>query len=377
MSEWTGYSLGAPRVLPELERRFLRTVVGLPATWAVRLAGGVPTQGDGGVLDPTIQLILWLQHKRGLAGLAATTPQATRDRMRRQTALVTGEPTAVGAVRDLTVPGPDGPLPARHYAPPDTGTPRPLVVFFHGGGFVAGDLDTHDEPCRLLCRHAGAHVLSVAYRLAPEFPFPAAVEDAYQTTQWALAHAEELGADPHRVAVAGDSAGANLATVSCLLARRRGARMPAAQVLIYPPTDAETSWKSRAAFAQGLLLTGADIEYFQGHYAPGDDPDDERHSPLRSPDLTGLPPTVLVTAAFDPLRDEGEAYAEALRAAGNRVVAWRAQGMVHAFLNLTTISRGAHDAVVEIAGATRAMLSSVDEPPRRRRARPQGRLPRP
>lgn len=392
-----------PRVLPELERRFLRTLVSLPTAWALRLSGGAPTRGDAGVLDPTVQLILSLQRRRGLVGLAAGTPDATRARMRRQTALVAGVPTPVGRVRDLSVPGADGPLRARLYIPPEAGGtdewdtppvndatiaqpawgpaiaepavapadgpgpsavapadgPGPLLVFFHGGGFVAGDLDSHDEPCRLLCRHGGTRVLSVEYRLAPEHPFPAAVLDAYAATSWALEHAAELGATPGRVAVGGDSAGANLAAVACLLARRHATPMPAAQVLIYPPTDHDTPWKSRQAFAQGLLLTGEDIAFFHGHYAAGEDPDDERHSPLRSTDLSELPPALLVTAAFDPLRDEGEAYAQALRAAGNQVVSWRVPGMVHGFLNLTTLSGAAHDAVVEIAGATRALLAAT------------------
>jgi acetyl esterase len=346
-------------VLPRLERRVLRTLVGLPATWALRLSGGAALRGDDGILDPTVQLILALHRRRGFAGMTAATPELTRRLMRQQAAVVAGVPTPVGEVTDLVVQGAEGPLPARLYTPPETTGPRPLLVFFHGGGFVACDLDSHDEPCRLLCRHTGASVLSVDYRLAPEHPFPAAVEDAYAATQWALAHAAELGADPARVAVGGDSAGANLSTVACLLAVRRGAPSPAAQLLIYPPTDHNTPWQSRKAFAQGLLLTGEDIAFFHFHYAAGDDPDDERHSPLRSADLTGLPPAVVVTASFDPLRDEGEAYAEALRAAGNQVVAWRVPGMIHGFLNLTMVSRAAHDAVVEIAGATRAVVAGT------------------
>jgi len=365
-----------PRVVPGLERRLLRTLVGLPAAWALRLAGGAPIldladgadgAGDAapaGVLDPTVQLILAIQRRRGLAGLTCGTAEATRQRLRLQTRLATGRPTPVARVHQLRVPGADGPLPARHYRPPAAGPgPHPLLVFFHGGGFVAGDLETHDEPCRLLSRHAGAHVLAVAYRLAPEFPFPAAVEDAYAAVQWALAHAAELGADPARVAVGGDSAGANLSTVACLLARRRGAPLPAGQVLLYPPTDYHGPWQSRQAFADGLLLTGEDIEFFHSCYSAGEDPDDERHSPLRSADLSGLPPALVVTAAFDPLRDEGEAYARALREAGNRVVAWRVPGMVHGFLNLATLSRSARDAVVEVAGAMRAMLSVNQEVP--------------
>jgi acetyl esterase len=359
----TGPVLPVPRVLPGLERRLLRTLVGLPAAWAVRLAGGAPTRGDAGVLDPTVQLILALQRRRGMVGVTAGTAEATRRRMRQQTALAAGVPTPVGRVHHLRLPGADGTLSVRHYVPPETASgPRPLLVYLHGGGFVAGDLNTHDEPCRLLCRHAGVHVLAIDYRLAPEFPFPSGVEDAYAATQWAVANAAALGADPDRVAVGGDSAGANLATVACLLARRRGAPLPAAQLLIYPPTDHHTRWRSRQAFADGLLLTGEDIEFFHAQYAAGEDPNDERHSPLRSADLSGLPAAMVVTAAFDPLRDEGEAYAEALRAAGTRVVAWRVPGMVHGFVNLATLSRTAHDAVVEIAGALRALLATAEAP---------------
>jgi acetyl esterase len=347
---------------PGLERRLLRTLVGLPSAWALRLAGGVPMRGDDGELDPTVQLILALQRRRGMLGVSAGTAEATRRRMRTQTALAAGVPTPVGRVHQLRVPGADGLLSARHYAPPADGPGlKPLLVFLHGGGFAAGDLDTHDEPCRLLCRHADAHVLAVDYRLAPEFPFPAGVEDSYAVTQWALANAAELGADPARVAVGGDSAGANLSTVACLLARRRGAPQPAAQLLLYPPTDYHTPRQSRRAFADGLLLTSEDIEFFHAQYAAGEDPDDERHSPLRSADLSGLPPALLITAAFDPLRDEGEAYAEALRSAGNRVVAWRVHGMVHGFANLATLSRTAHDAVVEIAGGLRALIAATSD----------------
>jgi acetyl esterase len=197
----------------------------------------------------------------------------------------------------------------------------------------------------------------VAYRLAPEHPFPAGVRDAVAAVDWAYAHAAELGADPDRVAVGGDSAGASLAAVVCLLAARAGTRTPLAQLLIYPPTLHEHPWPSRAALAEGFLLTGTDIEFAYNNYtAGGVEPHDFRHSPLLAADLSGLPPTLLVTAAFDPLRDEGEAYARALRDAGNQVTTWRAHGMIHGFINMTALSQGARDAVVQIAGATRALL---------------------
>ncbi len=341
-----------------VERRVLHRLVNLPPRTQLRLAGGRPVAVDDDVLDPGIQLILTLQRRRGLVTLNAGTPERTRRWMREQARLTAGAPTAVGAVRDLTVDGADGPLPARHYVPPGGGQGRPLLLFLHGGGFVVGDLDGHDEPCRLLCRHADVHVLSVDYRLAPEHPFPAAVEDACAGWRWAYDHAADLGADPDRVAIGGDSAGANLATVAAYLAVRAGGPAPAGQLLIYPPTDYHSPWESRKLFADGLLLTAADIEWFHGHYVAADgDPHDVRHSPLRADDLSGMPPAVLVTAAFDPLRDEGEAYADALRAAGTTVVSWRVPGMVHGFLNLTTLSRPAREAVIELAGATRALLA--------------------
>ncbi|HEU4424196.1 MAG TPA: alpha/beta hydrolase [Pilimelia sp.] len=344
-------------LLYRVERRALHTLVGLPPRLAGRLAGAAPPPGDGGVLDPTIRLILALQRARGLAGLTSVNPELTRVRMRQQVALAAGRPTRVATVHPVQIPGPEGPLTARHYVPLESGGPHPLLVFFHGGGFVAGSVDSHDEPCRILCRYGGVHVLSVSYRLAPEHPFPAGVEDAYAAAQWAMRHAGRLGADPERVGIGGDSAGGNLATVACLLAVRREAARPAAQVLLYPPTDYMTAWPSREAFAQDLLLTGRDIEFCYRHYAPDADADDERHSPLRSTDLVGMPPAMIVTAAFDPLRDEGEAYADALRKAGNRVVDWRVPGMVHGFFNLTALSRTARDAAIGVAGAVRALLT--------------------
>ncbi|HEX6499297.1 MAG TPA: alpha/beta hydrolase [Micromonosporaceae bacterium] len=345
-----------------LEKLVLHGLTRLPAGAQRRLAGGGRIVVDGEELDPALQLVLAMRRWRGSHGLTAGTPERTRRKMRHESLIAVREPTPVAAVRDLTVDGAAGPLAARHYAPFGPG-PRPLLVFFHGGGFVSGDIDGHDEPCRMLCRHAGVHVLSVAYRLAPEHPFPAGVDDAIAATDWAYAHAEELGADPERVAVGGDSAGASLATVVCLLAVRTAKRLPLAQVLIYPPTLHEHDWASRTSFAHGFLLTAEDIDFCYRHYTVGGvEPHDFRHSPLLAGDLSGLPPTLLVTAAFDPLRDEGEAYAEALAAAGTVVTVWRAHGMIHGFINMTALSRAARDAVIEIAGATRALLASAPVP---------------
>jgi acetyl esterase len=266
-------------------------------------------------------------------------------------------PTPVAAVRDLTIAGADGDLPARLYT---AANPTGVLMFLHGGGFVAGDLDTHDEPCRVLCATAGLTVLSVAYRLAPEHPFPAGVEDTAAAYGWLVDHADDVGGGP--IAVGGDSAGANLATVLCqqIAAGECGAPTPSAQLLFYPPTRNDTQWPSRLAYGDGFLLTDADMNFFYRHYAGGDQAD-FRHSPLFGAGRAVLPPAVIVTAEFDPLRDEGEAYAEALLAGGTQVDAVRVEGMVHGFANLTTLSPAAHRAVVDAGRRLSRLMQQARE----------------
>ena len=223
---------------------------------------------------------------------------------------------------------------------------------------MIGDLDTHDGACRFLAADSGRHVLSIDYRLAPEHPFPAAVEDASRPSPGLCEHAAELGADPARIAVGGDSAGGNLAAVTCHLARDSGGPRPAMQLLIYPATDADDVYPSRRLFAEGFLLTRADMDWFEEHYLP--DPasrDDPRVSVLSAENLSGLPPAYVVTAGFDPLRDEGEAYAERMREAGVQVALRRHAGLVHSFANLTAVSRSARAAMLEAAGALRMGLA--------------------
>ncbi|MBV9772843.1 MAG: alpha/beta hydrolase [Gemmatimonadetes bacterium] len=282
-----------------------------------------------------------------------------RARYRREMIALSGPKTPVGAVRDFEVPGGAGPVRVRHYASAGGGT-KPLLVYYHGGGFVIGDLDTHDEPCRLLCRYADTHVLSVDYRLAPEHPFPAGVEDALAAFRWAREHAAALGADPARVAVGGDSAGGNLATVVSLLAREEGAP-PVAQLLLYPTVDRATPRPSRTLFAETFFLDESDTEaftrcYLGGTGASGDDP---RVSPLRAPDLAGLPPALVVTAGFDVLRDEGEEYAGALQRAGSPARLHRVAGFGHGFIHLVGISPAARREVVRIARDWRALLDDA------------------
>jgi acetyl esterase len=340
----------------------------LPDRVQLLLAGREPVRIDGQELDPGVQLAiraLAMQGMRSVSGAAPGVPDpdpvAVRADYRRRSSAPHWRPTPVGAVRDLEVDGAAGRLPARHYAPPEAGErsgPCPLLVFLHGGGMVIGDLDTHDEACRLLCRHAGIQVLAIDYRLAPENPFPASVEDALAAFRWGAANAASLAADPERVAVGGDSAGGNLSAVVSQLATHDGGPAPALQVLVYPKLDFVNDYRSTELFDQGFILTGDDRRWFDTHYfgATGADPADPRLSPALADDLGGLPPAVIVSAAFDPLRDEGEQYADRLREAGVRVVKHRAAGMTHGFIQMTVL-RGPRDATVELAGMVRAALA--------------------
>jgi acetyl esterase len=343
-----------------LEFRAARLLCALPPRAQVLLSGSSPVRADGQTLEPEIQLSLSLLERRGAPPLETLPPAEARKAYRRQVAVSNGPPIPVGTVRDLFVTGAAGPLAARHYAPEEVGGPHPLVLFFHGGGFVLGDLETHDSPCRLLCRHSGVHVLSVDYRLAPEHPFPAAVEDGRAALHWATMHAGELGADPSRVAVAGDSAGGNIAAVAAWEASRDGGPAPILQVLLYPVTEMVKHSRSHELFGGGFLLTRELMDWFAEQYVADADPTDARLSVLRAEALGGVAPALVVTAGFDPLRDEGEAYAEALCAAGVTPVALRRfPGLVHGFCSAIGTSRASREAMIEAAGATRALLTAV------------------
>jgi len=332
-----------------------RWLCALPPSWQLRLAGGRPVVRDGLTLDPGLQLLLRLRRRRFVAP-ETLTPTAARRSIRRAAAAATGRPIPVRAVADLTVDGPAGPLRARHYTPAEPG-PHPLLLFLHGGGFVLCDLDTHDQACRLLCRRAGVQVLSVAYRLAPEHRFPAAVLDAWAALCWAAGNAARLGADPALLAVGGDSAGGNLAAVVAQRAVREGGPALALELLIYPAVDRTTPYRSLELFADGFFLTRAEIDWFDRHYSSPEDRGDRRLSPFRGADVPGLAPALVVTAGFDPLRDEGEAYAAAMAAAGTEVRLRRHPGMLHGFVNMIDLSRSAMAALIEVADEARAMLA--------------------
>jgi len=349
---------GRDRVVTALTGVTLRGLPRIPDPVKRLMVGGRRVVIDGNTLDTTLQLMLAGQKAAGLDGLSSKPDVAMARAQLSAAAASFKQAIAVAEVTNLSVPGPAGPVGARHYRPVD-GAGAPLVVFYHGGGHVIGDLDTHDDACRQLCRQGRVHVLSVDYRLAPEHKAPAGNDDAFAAYLWAVEHAAELGADPDRVAVAGDSAGGNHAALVALRARDDGARLPALQVLFYPVVNYRDQTRSQALFAQGFFLTKADLHWFADHYLTGSglDAGDPRVSPLLAEDLSGLPPALLLTAGFDPLRDEGRQYAEALRAAGVMVEHREFGSLVHGFLNFFPLGGGSARATAEAISAMRAHLA--------------------
>lgn len=340
-----------PGLRESIEGRIARLLSHVPGAWLLRLVGERPTIVNGATLDAHVQFLLAARRRKGDPGMCEPTVTAGRARYRRETAGVAGPLTPVGRVRELQVDGGAGTLLARHYAPVAAAAERaPLLVYLHGGGFAIGDLETHDEPCRQLCHHAGMHVLSVAYRLAPEHRFPCAVDDAMAALRWAQEHAESLGADPSAVGVGGDSAGGNLATVAAL-ARSRAGCPPVAQLLLYPVTDADVATASRRLFATGYVLEKRDVDAFRDLYL-GDalaSRADPRASPRREGDHSLAPPALVVTAGYDPLSDEGRDYSENLRLAGVRTEHLHFPPLVHGFAHMTTVVPAARSAMVQVA----------------------------
>jgi acetyl esterase len=260
-------------------------------------------------------------------------------------------------VRDVQIEGPAGPIPARFYRPrPDEFLP--LLVYFHGGGWVIGSLETHDNVCRDLAVKACCAVLSIDYRLAPEHPFPAAAEDCYAATVWAHDNAARLGIDAARIAVGGDSAGGNLAAVVALMARDRKAPPLRFQLLVYPVTCGRMDTPSYRENAEGYLLTSAAMAWFWAHYVPAAAGREECYAaPLRASDLRGLPPALVLTAEYDPLRDEGEAYAKRLAEAGVPAEVRRYEGQIHGFFGMSALIDRAREAFDEAAATLRAALA--------------------
>jgi acetyl esterase len=307
-------------------------------------------------LDPQAKAVLERVARANLPAYPQLGAAGARALYRETRGALAAVPPEVESVADLHAPGPAGDIRVRLYRPrgaADAG-PLPALVYFHGGGWTIGDLDTHDVVCRVLADLARCAVASVDYRLAPEHKFPAAVDDAVAATRWIAREAGRLGIDARRIAVGGDSAGGNLAAVVALIARDAGDPALAMQTLIYPATDMAADTASHLRYGEGHLLTRDAILWFRGNYLrAGPDEADWRASPLKAADLSGLPPAYVITAGFDPLVDEGRAYADRLRAAGVPVTYECFEGMIHGFVTMGGVIAAAHHALARCAQGLR------------------------
>lgn len=310
---------------------------------------------DGNTLDPTLQLFVAGLRLSGVPGIVVDDDVASSRSVMHDTCVELGGPVRSVDITTLSVPGPAGAIPVRHYRAGDSSS---ALVFFHGGGYMLGDLDGYDALCRRLCHDAQTQVFSVDYRLAPEHPAPAAVDDSCAAYTWVTEHAEDFGVPADRIAVGGDSAGGGLAAVVAQWARNSPVPAPALQMLLYPVTDLGAQTRSRTLFADGFILTGHDMAVFRDRYLArsGLAVTDPRVSPLLAEDAAGLAPALVVTAGFDPLRDEGDLYAAALQRAGVPVDLRRMGSMVHGFMNFAGLGGGVERSVADITSALRAHL---------------------
>ena len=341
-------------VMTNARKIAVRAIFSLPRPVLRRLAGP-PVVVDGKTLDLEIQVLLKLIRFEGPP--AENLPIAQARRQIVASARLVGGKHPIGAVTERTIDGPGGPIGLRFYTPRGIDGKSPALVYVHGGSFMHGDLDSHDPICRMLAEDAHVRVIAVHYRRAPEDPFPAAVDDVWAAWTWVNANAVGLGLDPSRIAIGGDSAGGNLAAVTALRAVRESANAPAFQLLIYPCTVFGQPTKSREAFGEGfylstILMDLADANYLAGH----EDLTDPRVSPLLS-DPTGVAPAYVVTAGFDPLLDEGEAYADLMREAGVDVEYRCEEGLIHAFVNMAGAAQSARAAVSRAAAALQRGLA--------------------
>jgi len=284
-----------------------------------------------------------------LPPVSKITASEARESVRQRSAALPREDVASVHDHQIVVSG--GHISVRVFTPAKSG-PLPALVYFHGGGWVTGDIDTHEGICRTLANAAGCVVASVDYRCAPEFAYPTAAEDSYAATRWVSGHARELGVDARRLAVCGDSAGGNLAAVVALMARDRGGPALALQVLVYPVTDYDFTRPSCTENADGYLLTTESMRFYWQVYVPNETDRTQPYvSPMRATSLAGLPAALVITAEYDPLRDEGEAYAAKLAQAGVPVTQSRYPGMIHAFFRFTNVMDSARAAVAEVVAA--------------------------
>lgn len=333
-----------------LSRRVV-SALGRAPRGLLSLVGGHVTNRDGARLEPEVAAALRLMRALPERDLTQGSAAQARRQVEEEAALFSGTTLPMAQVREISIPSFSGVIPARLYRARRGDSDR-LLLYFHGGGWVTGSLATHDATCRFLARHAGVSVLAVDYRLAPENPFPAALEDARTAFMFAASSAEEWGHDAHRIAIGGDSAGGNLAAALALQLRDAAVR-PAFQLLLVPATDLSRETASREEFGEGFYLTAKQIAWYQEQYVGDADATDPRISPLLADDLSGLPPAYVAVAGFDPLRDEGEAYARRMAEAGVQVTLRRHDGLIHPFANTTGMGRSGREAMLEACGALR------------------------
>jgi acetyl esterase len=312
------------------------------------------------MLDPQARALIDLLTARAIPPVHTLTPADARRYYRERRFFTQPDPAPVASTQDLQADGPHGTIPLRVYRPAGAAPDAvlPVLVYFHGGGWTIGDLDTHDVLCRDLANGSSCAVVSVDYRLGPEHPFPAAVDDCVAATRWVTANAAALRVDARRLAVGGDSAGGNLAAVVCLVLRDAGDALPAFQLLIYPATDMRAVAPSHTTNAQGYLLTADSIAYYRGHYIT--DPaqwTDWRASPLLAGDHGRLPPALVITAGFDPLRDEGRQYADALSGAGTKAEYVCFERQIHGFITMGRVIDEANTAVALCAAVLQRALA--------------------
>jgi acetyl esterase len=323
---------------------------------ALRLLDGHRITRGGRTMDPKAQIVGEFVKSIRVPGYYPPLPEL-RQQLRVMVSLMDEPAPALARIEDISIPGPAGNIPARVYSSSAAKTSQPAVVYFHGGGWVQGDLETHHGLCARLAKHAGVLVVAVDYRLAPEHKFPAAVDDCVAAYRWARAKGRDVGADTARVAVAGDSAGGNLSAAVSQLAAAESSPVPTCQVLIYPAVDFSLDTASHRELVEGHVIPRERVLWYMEQYLRSDaDKNDLRASPLRAASLKGQPPAMIVTAGFDPLRDEGRAYADRLREAGVDVVYREYPGQIHAFVSLTKAIPQGMVATLEIADYLRRRL---------------------
>jgi acetyl esterase/lipase len=334
------------------QRFALRALLSLPTPILRTLSGGGVVFQGGRTLDPRLQYLANAARGRGVGG--ALTPELLRAGSAASLALVAGDPEPGVRAEALSIPAPHGAIPARAYRPEAQDPEAPILVFAHFGGGVIGDLETCDVFCGILAKGARCVVLSVDYRLAPEHRFPAGLEDVLAAYRWARDNAARFGAPAGQAAIGGDSMGGNFAAVVAQEMKRTGEPQPALQLLIYPAVDVASQTQSMTTYGEAYPLSRQTMEWFMGHYlGPADDPEDPRASPIHAADLSGLAPAVVITAGFDPLVDQGEAYAKRLSDAGAPVVYRCYDALAHAFTAFTGAAPAADIACREIAGLVR------------------------